>query len=75
MSVRAINDDQHFQGELATAGIKLVVVDFTATWLGFLFFIFVLEYAYFLPHLGVVLAVQSLPILNVCQQNILKQSF
>lgn len=73
MSVRAINDDLHFQGELATAGIKLVIVDFTATWLGIFFF--VLEYAYFLPHLGVVLAVQSLPILNGCQLNTQKQSF
>lgn len=32
MAVRAINDDTHFQAELSAAGIKLVVVDFTATW-------------------------------------------
>ncbi|XP_063701603.1 thioredoxin-like protein 1 [Culicoides brevitarsis] len=34
MAVRAINDDSHFQAELTNAGIKLVVVDFTATWCG-----------------------------------------
>lgn len=32
MSVREITDETHFQAELSTAGIKLVVVDFTATW-------------------------------------------
>lgn len=32
MSLRVINDDAHFQSELAAAGIRLVVVDFTATW-------------------------------------------
>lgn len=32
MSVREINDENHFQAELTTAGIKLVVVDFTAAW-------------------------------------------
>lgn len=32
MAVREINDDVHFQAELSTAGIKLVVVDFSATW-------------------------------------------
>lgn len=32
--VRVINDDGHFHGELANAGTKLVVVDFTATWCG-----------------------------------------
>lgn len=32
MAVRAINDDAHFQAELAAAGVKLVVVDFNATW-------------------------------------------
>lgn len=32
MSVRVINDEAHFQTELAAAGIRLVVVDFTATW-------------------------------------------
>jgi thiol:disulfide interchange protein len=32
MSVREINDEVHFQTELAAAGIKLVVVDFTAAW-------------------------------------------
>lgn len=34
MSVRVINDEAHFQTELAAAGIRLVVVDFTATWCG-----------------------------------------
>ncbi|XP_058058997.1 thioredoxin-like protein 1 [Anopheles bellator] len=34
MSVRAINDEGHFQAELSAAGAKLVVVDFTATWCG-----------------------------------------
>lgn len=32
MSVREITDENHFQAELSTAGIKLVVVDFTASW-------------------------------------------
>lgn len=32
MSVRVINDESHFQAELTAAGIRLVVVDFTATW-------------------------------------------
>ena len=32
MSVRVINDDAHFQSELSSAGIRLVVVDFTAIW-------------------------------------------
>lgn len=32
MAVRVINDDAHFQAELSSAGVKLVVVDFTATW-------------------------------------------
>jgi len=34
MAVRSINDEAHFQTELASAGIKLVVVDFTASWCG-----------------------------------------
>lgn len=34
MAVSVINDDLHFQTELSNAGIKLVVVDFTATWCG-----------------------------------------
>ncbi|CRL06231.1 CLUMA_CG019052, isoform A [Clunio marinus] len=34
MSVREINDENHFQAELSSAGIKLVVVDFTAAWCG-----------------------------------------
>ncbi|KAI9588691.1 thioredoxin-like protein 1 [Glossina fuscipes] len=34
MSVRVINDEAHFQSELAAAGIRLVVVDFTAAWCG-----------------------------------------
>lgn len=34
MSVRVINDEAHFQAELSAAGIRLVVVDFTATWCG-----------------------------------------
>ncbi|KYM98452.1 Thioredoxin-like protein 1 [Cyphomyrmex costatus] len=33
-AVRIINDDRHFNGELANAGQKLVVVDFTASWCG-----------------------------------------
>lgn len=33
-AVRIINDDRHFHGELASAGQKLVVVDFTASWCG-----------------------------------------
>lgn len=32
MSVKSINDELHFQAELQAAGVKLVVVDFTATW-------------------------------------------
>lgn len=32
MSVRVINDESHFQAELTAAGIRLVVVDFTASW-------------------------------------------
>jgi hypothetical protein len=31
-AVRFINDDRHFHGELTTAGHKLVIVDFTASW-------------------------------------------
>jgi len=31
-AVRIINDDRHFNGELANAERKLVVVDFTASW-------------------------------------------
>lgn len=31
-AVRVINDDSHFYGEMASAGAKLVVVDFTAAW-------------------------------------------
>lgn len=34
MAVRVINDESHFQAELAQAGVRLVVVDFTATWCG-----------------------------------------
>jgi len=34
MSVREIADENHFQAELTSAGIKLVVVDFTAAWCG-----------------------------------------
>ncbi|XP_043527416.1 thioredoxin-like protein 1 [Frieseomelitta varia] len=34
MGVRAINDDSQFYGEMSSAGTKLVVVDFTATWCG-----------------------------------------
>lgn len=30
--VKIINDDGHFQAEMAGAGSKLVVVDFTASW-------------------------------------------
>lgn len=33
MSVRVIEDESHFQQELQAAGVRLVVVDFTATWL------------------------------------------
>ncbi|XP_033213505.1 thioredoxin-like protein 1 isoform X1 [Belonocnema kinseyi] len=33
-AVRVINDDSHFHGEMSSAGTKLVVVDFTATWCG-----------------------------------------
>lgn len=32
MSVRVIEDDNHFRTELNAAGIRLVVVDFTASW-------------------------------------------
>lgn len=32
MSVRVIEDESHFQQELQAAGVRLVVVDFTATW-------------------------------------------
>lgn len=32
MAVREIKDGSHFEAELAAAGIKLVVVDYTATW-------------------------------------------
>lgn len=31
-AVRIIDDDRHFNDELANAGQKLVVVDFTASW-------------------------------------------
>lgn len=31
-SVRVINDDNHFQGEMSSSGTKLVVVDYTASW-------------------------------------------
>jgi len=34
MAVRSINDEAHFQSELSSAGVKLVVVDFTAQWCG-----------------------------------------
>jgi len=34
MSVRVINDEAHFQAELTQAGVRLVVVDFTASWCG-----------------------------------------
>lgn len=30
--VRALEHDRDFQTELASAGTKLVIVDFTATW-------------------------------------------
>jgi len=33
-SVRNVDDEAHFQSELAAAGTKLVVADFTATWCG-----------------------------------------
>ncbi|KAJ8941743.1 hypothetical protein NQ314_010287 [Rhamnusium bicolor] len=33
-SVRVINDEAHFQTELANAATRLVVADFTATWCG-----------------------------------------
>lgn len=33
-AVRVINEDSQFFGEIASAGAKLVVVDFTATWCG-----------------------------------------
>ncbi|XP_030766301.1 thioredoxin-like protein 1 [Sitophilus oryzae] len=32
--VKAVTDESNFQAELASAGTKLVVVDFTATWCG-----------------------------------------
>lgn len=31
-SIRVINDEAHFQSELAGAAARLVVVDFTASW-------------------------------------------
>ncbi|KAH8302840.1 hypothetical protein KR044_011076 [Drosophila immigrans] len=34
MTVRVINDEAHFQAELTQAGVRLVVVDFTAAWCG-----------------------------------------
>lgn len=34
MTVRVINDEAHFQAELSSAGVRLVVVDFTASWCG-----------------------------------------
>ncbi|CAD7082507.1 unnamed protein product [Hermetia illucens] len=34
MAVRSINDEAHFQAELYAAGVRLVVVDFTASWCG-----------------------------------------
>ncbi|XP_058811115.1 thioredoxin-like [Topomyia yanbarensis] len=34
MAVKAITDEAHFQTELAAAGGKLVVVDFTSAWCG-----------------------------------------
>ncbi|XP_058817117.1 thioredoxin-like [Topomyia yanbarensis] len=34
MAVKAITDEAHFQTELAAAGGKLVVVDFTVAWCG-----------------------------------------
>lgn len=36
-----INDEGHFQAEMASAGVKLVVVDFTASWLEFVFIIII----------------------------------
>ena len=33
-SVTVIQDDAHFHAELASAGTKLVAVDFTASWCG-----------------------------------------
>ncbi|XP_018318667.1 thioredoxin-like protein 1 [Agrilus planipennis] len=33
-SVRVVNDESHFQTELANAGTRLVIVDFTASWCG-----------------------------------------
>ncbi|XP_067004870.1 thioredoxin-like protein 1 [Anabrus simplex] len=33
-SIRVINDDTHFQSEMASSGTKLVVVDYTASWCG-----------------------------------------
>lgn len=34
MSVRVINDEAHFQSEIAAAANKLVIADFTASWCG-----------------------------------------
>lgn len=34
MALRVIEDDSQFNAELAAAGMKLVVVDFTASWCG-----------------------------------------
>lgn len=45
--VRVINDEAHFQSELANASNKLVVADFTATWYKLnLLMIFMLFYSY-----------------------------
>jgi len=33
-SVRVMNNDSHFEAEMASSGTKLVVVDFTASWCG-----------------------------------------
>lgn len=42
--VRAINDDGHFRSELSNAGMKLVVVDFTATWYTFFVYVQIMLY-------------------------------
>lgn len=51
-AVRVINDDDHFQGELNSAGTKLVVVDFTASWYVSEGYIFSIQVKYIIVELN-----------------------